>query len=159
MPRVRFIAPKPISVRAVRRAVVHGMQATAKVVRNSHELFTRTWDPSSRPEWKEFGPQQQGGAMVWRRETVSTPFIYVELGTRPHLIAAKNAPRLAFQVGFVPKTLPGRLVSGMGGTFGSWVFPTQVNHPGTAPRYINRAIVEIVRPVLSRNINRELAKL
>lgn len=69
-------------------------------------------------------------------------------GTRPHVIAARNAPRLAFMWGgpgsYLPKTGPGGKWYGGPGSVvgGEWHFPLAVMHPGTAAREWPKVIGE-----------------
>jgi hypothetical protein len=58
----------------------------------------------------------------------SAPYAgFVEYGTRPHIIRAKNKPFLAWQVG------------------GIWYRARVVHHPGTAPRPFLRPAVNILQ--------------
>ena len=67
---------------------------------------------------------------------------WLNLGTRPHKIRAKNAPRLAFMWGgpgsYQAKTTPGgaSLKFGGPGTVGGGTmhYPQEVDHPGNEPR-------------------------
>ena len=61
-------------------------------------------------------------------------YTYLEYGTRPHTIRPKRAKALRFMSGFRPKTTPGSLWSGAGGSFGDRVYAGAVRHPGTKPR-------------------------
>ena len=61
-------------------------------------------------------------------------FGWLEHGTRPHWIRPKRAKALRFMSGFHPKTTPGHLGSGQGGSYGDIVFSRGVRHPGTKPR-------------------------
>lgn len=63
-------------------------------------------------------------------------------GTRPHIIAAKNAPRLAFQTNYQPHTRPIARSGGPGVATGPLVFARQVNHPGYPPRKFSQMIAK-----------------
>lgn len=69
-------------------------------------------------------------------------FGYVENGTVPHVIAARNAPYLAFRSGHIPKTRPGVLGSGRGRRFGRYIRKRQVMHPGNKPRHFLKTLLQ-----------------
>jgi hypothetical protein len=81
-------------------------------------------------------------------------YTFVDQGTRPHVIKAKNAPRLVFQTGYKPKTLarPARTVSGGGVATGPTVFAKQVQHPGSEAREFSETIAEDIKPDFKRTI-------
>ncbi len=60
--------------------------------------------------------------------------IFIEAGTRPHVIKARRGPLLHFKIG------------------GRWISTRQVNHPGTKARWFMRDAGEAVRPVFRRNL-------
>lgn len=80
---------------------------------------------------------------------------WVSRGTRPHRIAARNAPTLAFMWGgkgsYKPKTVPGGRYGGPGTVSGGTMrFPKAVNHPGNAPREFEEDIAKTQKPEFSR---------
>lgn len=87
-------------------------------------------------------------------------FNWVNLGTRPHKIRAKNAPRLAFMWGgpgsYKAKTTPGGRSLKFGGpgavVGGTLHRPMEVNHPGTEPRDIDGYIQRKVQTKFKRAI-------
>jgi len=101
---------------------------------------------------------------------------YVDRGTRPHKIRAKNAPRLAFMMstdsagnfvrgGYVPKTLarPARTVVGGGYVKSPKALarPIEVDHPGSEGRGFTEQIANDIRPEFRRlieNAFREVAR-
>ena len=62
--------------------------------------------------------------------------LYVEFGTPPHIIRAKNAKALHFKVG------------------GKDVFAKSVNHPGTRPQPFIRPVLRRLGPIIQKNIKR-----
>lgn len=67
---------------------------------------------------------------------------YVDQGTKPHLIRARNVPRLRIPSFFTPKTIPGKLQSGEGGHSDSATFRREVHHPGIKARKFTKTIVK-----------------
>lgn len=81
---------------------------------------------------------------------------YVDQGTEPHIIAAKNVPLLSFKTGYKPKTLakPARTVSGGGTTSGPRVFAKVVHHPGSEAREFSETIAGDIAPDFKRIIEK-----
>jgi len=70
-------------------------------------------------------------------------FWYLENGTPEHVILPKNPDEvLLFFSGFAAKTIPGRITSRPGRSFGDTVGSKGVIHPGITPRHVLRAMVE-----------------
>ncbi len=74
-------------------------------------------------------------------------YTIVTLGARAHVIRARNAKRLAFQVGYTPKTTPHSLDSVTGGKFGDMAYPAQVLHPGHVARKFEDQVADKYRSV------------
>lgn len=68
---------------------------------------------------------------------------YVNDGTSPHVIVPKRARALRFPSTFSPKSIPGVLVSGKGGSGGPDVFAQAVMHPGTKARKFDKGIKRV----------------
>lgn len=72
---------------------------------------------------------------------------YVDLGTKPHVIRAKNKPFLAFQTGYSARTAPiAKFNQGTGQKFGAWRRVKQVNHPGNKPRKFSETFFKELSP-------------
>jgi hypothetical protein len=78
-----------------------------------------------------------GSSADVRVVTDDKPFMYVNEGTRPHAIRAKNGRSLAFPGRFTAKTTPGVLQSGPGFSGGPTVLRQEVWHPGTQARHFD----------------------
>lgn len=125
-----------IDSKALRRAIENALTGEAKAVKVDLDTTTQTW--KHRPE---FTIEQDEG-----RRTVATDdevFEYVDEGTKPHIITAKNPNKpLTFGVGGSPKTAP-RVIGSRSGTRGSAIVRAQVvHHPGTAPREFTDTVKE-----------------
>ena len=73
--------------------------------------------------------------------------VFVSKGTRPHRIAPRNAPALAFQTGYRAKTTPSAIPSRSGGAFGPTVFVSRaVQHPGIKARNVDSQIADKRQP-------------
>lgn len=79
---------------------------------------------------------------------------YVDLGTRPHPITAKNAPFLKFQVGYSARTAVGaKSAQGTGQKFGAWAQVITVDHPGTEARDFSKTFMNELSPSFEDRIN------
>lgn len=79
---------------------------------------------------------------------------YVDEGTKPHVIRAKNAPYLSFyRTGFVSKTKANSLNTRAGRKANAdFTKVKQVNHPGTEPRNFTKLIRERSRKRYGNNV-------
>lgn len=79
------------------------------------------------------------------------PFEYVNRGTKPHIIEARNAPLLRFTTPFRAKTKPNVIASYAGSRGTSWVSKRRVHHPGAKARNFTDIIM---RRVQARAVNK-----
>jgi len=89
-------------------------------------------------------------------------YSYVDKGTRPHIIRPRNARRLQFNSVFTPKTTPGSLQSGAGGSKPPTVYALEVLHPDTQARGFTDRILKTISAqagvMLTRRIKRWLRR-
>ena len=134
-----MIVPAPIDIGMVKAAIDGSLEFGAQIVKKDMEDATATWRADTKPNWTKDGPRSEGADRVLEYWTSDTPFVYVNEGTKgPYLIPKTPKPPGQglgpFQPDFIPKTQPRTLASGPGGSFGPFVFPKQVTHPGIKPR-------------------------
>lgn len=80
-------------------------------------------------------------------------WIWTDLGTKPHVIRAKNAPFLKFQSGYSARTAPvAQFNTGTGQSSGAWVQTQEVDHPGTTARKFSETFMKKLRPPLPDRI-------
>lgn len=163
---VKFIKPDPIKLGDVTKALDLGLQAGGEIVKSEFALFTGTWEQKNQPNWTERKPGSSsitltipsgGGSIrvtdrVWSYTTQSNIMVWVDDGTKPHIIRPKKAGFLAFQTGFIAKTKPSQIMSGPGANFGLTAFAKEVHHPGTDPRNISNKIGENADGYLAKMI-------
>lgn len=133
---VKGIKPKKLEVDKIRQNILKALEREGKIVIAEYNKTVATWnDP---PQFEALVDVSGSEAAVLVGPTGSelqvNKFVWTDQGTKPHTIAARNAPRLIFREGFSPKTLPGVIASYPGGTFGALVGARAVRHPGTKPR-------------------------
>lgn len=133
--RLRAIVPRRLAFDAKRlNAVIEGaLDDAAKEVRLDFDDTVSTWDtPITFITYSRTGER-----------TVSTKsmiYHFVNDGTKRHEITPKNAKALAFSSLSGPKTQPNVIGAGQGFRGGVVAFAKRVMHPGTKPRYFNKAI-------------------
>lgn len=78
----------------------------------------------------------------WGIKTDSEIYHWVDVGTPPHTIAAKNVAYLKFTVPFSPKTKPRYITSFAGSRGDHWVSKRSVQHPGIRARQFSQIIAQ-----------------
>jgi hypothetical protein len=113
---VKPLKPKKLKVDKVRLNILNALRKEGRVVKRELEKTTATWK-GAKPTFKI-----AIGLWVWLDE-----------GTKPHVIAAKNVPNLIFRTDFKAKTKIKTFSSGPG------------NHPGIEARGWSIEIVRLRR--------------
>lgn len=129
------------------------LRDTGLEMRTSHEHVVREWvhQPHFKVEvneskyFKDVTIKPKGdNAAIWT---------FVDQGTKPHDIAAKNVPLLKFQTGYSARTAPvAKFNQGTGQKFGAWVATQVVHHPGTEARKFTETILKELSPPLPDRI-------
>ncbi len=138
------IKPKKLQVDQIRLNILNALREEGKIIAKEFEKTTRTWK-GVKPKFEVLIGLTGKDATVIVGPTGSDKavlkWVWIDEGTRPHKIRAKNAPLLKFRSGFSPKTLPNKIASFPSGSFGSFVSKKEVNHPGTKPRNFTTIVV------------------
>ena len=141
MPKI--VKPDDIPIRASQQAIDQGLRELLAEAKGLYLGTYHNWESENRPEWKTVGPKTVDGSRVLDYETASTPFVWVDDGTKgPYTIAAKNAPFLMFQVGGSPKTFKGSLMSTSGNPGTAWRSAKEVTHPGIEEREFSQTVAD-----------------
>lgn len=156
--KVRFeaIRPKSGTPRSVYTKEIRNiLEKVGRQVERDFKDTTRTWARDV-----EFSVKvvKERGRLGITAGTDDEIYGYVNHGTRPHVIRAKNAPMLAFPGGYVAKSKPGRIVSRRGGSFGPTRFAQEVNHPGTEARKFDALIARRRQKTIETLLNKAIAK-
>ena len=138
------IKPKKLQVDQIRLNILNALREEGKIIAKEFEKTTRTWK-GVKPKFEVLIGLTGKDATVIVGPTGSDKavlkWVWIDEGTRPHKIRAKNAPLLKFRSGFSPKTLPNKIASFPSGSFGSFVSKKEVNHPSTKPRNFTTIVV------------------
>lgn len=143
-----IIEAVPIPIELIQQQIDVVLREAGRKALADYHSATRTW--THKPRFRMWGPRWGSGRRS--REVVIAPepgdsntriMEWVEFGTRPHDISARNRPRLAFQIHYRRKTRPFGIQSTSGGKSGPWRRPISVRHPGIRhPRRFSYAIAE-----------------
>jgi hypothetical protein len=133
----KSIKPQKLKVKEVRLRILNTLRAEGRVVKKEFEKTTATWK-GAKPTFEIaigltgqdalvlVGPAgNQEGAQKW---------VWLNDGTKPHVIKAKNVPNLIFQTNFKPKTKVKTFASVAGKIAPPWRATQSVNHPGIEAR-------------------------
>ena len=138
---IRVSSIKPDADTAVNRImadIADELQKTTEEHVKRRKDIVRFWSNRTRPQWSSKF-KSSDFIIEWQiqlQERDKPYWTWIdETGTKPHLIRARNAPRLAWRTGGSPKTRanPPRFGAGRRAN-GPWRFAKVVRHPGFKPR-------------------------
>lgn len=134
--KLKAIVPKSLAFdpKGMARAIKNGLDGAARGAKVDFDVTAQTW--KHKPAFRIEAPN----AMARTVSTDDEIYGYLDQGTRAHRIVARRAKRLRFMSGFRPKTRAGYIGSNQGSRSGAPVFAQAVNHPGTKPRKLAKAI-------------------
>jgi hypothetical protein len=112
---------------------------TRNQIKRDFEGTTRHWKT---PVVFQISKKKTGDSYTFTAFTDNEIYGYVNDGTDPHVIRAKNAPYLVFTVGGVAKTSVNSIKSGKGSRGSQWVSKKEVKHPGTKARKFDEKIAQ-----------------
>lgn len=142
---VKGIKPKKLAVDQVRLNILNALREEGRIIAKEFDKTTRTWK-GVKPKFEVLIGLTGKDATVVVGPTGSDKavlkWVWIDEGTKPHKIKAKNVPLLKFRSGFSSKTFPNRIASFLGGSFGPFVSKKEVNHPGTEPRNFTKIVVK-----------------
>jgi hypothetical protein len=138
--KMKAIKAKPVSPGPIQEAMAQGMRDGGEILKAAAERVTSTW---SNPPKFTVNVALGKSAAKGIQATVTTDdprWLWTDKGTKPHIIRARNAPRLAFPSVFTPKSKPNSLKASAGSSGGPTVYAMEVHHPGTEARNFSRTI-------------------
>lgn len=142
---VKVIKPRKLQVDKVRQNILKTLQAEGRGIAREFDKTTATWQ-GERPKFEVLIGLTGNDATVVVGPSGSdkavNKWVWLDKGTKPHLIRARNKPRLVFKAGYSPKTKVGAFTSFPGGSYGPTVATFQVQHPGTEARGWSKLIVK-----------------
>lgn len=150
--RIERIRPKGgllIDPKIVNRELANNANQIASSMRRQANETVKTWEKKPNIYTKR---QTTGDSFYVMLVIESDVWHWLDEGTKPHIIAAKNAPFLAFNSkGFLAKTKPNQFASGSGQKASSgFVMLKQVKHPGFPARNWSKEITQRNQELVSR---------
>lgn len=123
------------------------LMRSGQELRTDHEKVVRDWvhKPTFRAELDTRAAVRT--VKIVPKGVHKAIWYYVDRGTKPHIIRAKNKPFLAFQTGYSARTAPvAKFGVGTGQKFGAWRRKKEVNHPGTKARKFTETFLKELSP-------------
>ena len=152
---VKAIKPKKLKVDKTRLNILNELRKEGRQIAKLMRKTTATWTGDT-PDFEFLIGLTGEDAIVTIGPTGSkfavSKWVWVDQGTRPHVIRAKNVPRLLFRANSTPKTKVGVISSFRGSRSGPYRSPVKVNHPGTRPRNLSKTILKRRRKKFTKNI-------
>lgn len=133
--------------KAIAKEIEQELRDTGMELKTSHDKVVREWThrPSFKATYSTHAAIQSVKISPQGRH--KDLWTWVDKGTKPHVIRAKNAPFLKFQTGYSARTAPiAKSAQGTGQRFGSWVQKTEVQHPGTEARDFSKTFMKELTP-------------
>lgn len=157
------IKPKKIKKDKVRLNLLNAMRAEGRIIQREFEKTTTTWK-GAKPTFKTLISLKGGEAVVLVSAAGNSEgaqkWQWLNDGTPPHIIKAKNVPNLIFRDGrgFKAKTKVKTFSSSSGSNTGMWVRKKEVSHPGIKARDWTGEISKLRRKRFSK-IMQKAAKI
>ena len=144
-------------VEEVRLRLLNALRSEGRQVQKDFNRTVATWEHKPTFETKiKLGRQDPVPEVtVW---TDDENYARVEYGTRPHIIAPKNAKALYYQEDFTPKTQPRVIDSKTGGKSGNYVVRGAVQHPGFEARQFSEEIKKLHDATFQEHVESEIAR-
>lgn len=150
---VKPIIPRDLGLdeKSINKAVENALTQSALAIKADFGVTTQTW--KNKPVFTI-----EKGAYSRIVSTDNMIFLFVDAGTKPHIIRPKKAKALAFQGGpYTPKTRVNQIASYNGGPSGDVVKRKEVKHPGTEAREFAKAIGKKWEAEWPKQMDRALA--
>lgn len=113
------IKPARLQEKKMNNILKRELESISKDMLFDFEVTTYTW--KKRPKFQKLfsvGPNSVD-ILVGTDDEI---YKYIDEGTKAHFVAPKNAPALAWQTGYKPKTVVGKMIAQPGGAFGAYAF-------------------------------------
>jgi len=153
---VKGIKPRKIIAAKTKFRILKAMDRQADLVENAYKRITKTWT-GDKPIFS-IKDIDRGDNFIVAIIAIggfgAQKLVWLDGGTKPHKIKAKNAPKLIFQTGYKRKTRAKIIGSTSGGSFGPTVAAQEVQHPGTEPGEFSLTIANKREPPYVKAISK-----
>lgn len=161
MPKLSLhaITPKSLtSSKEYAKAIKQAVMKSARLVERDYESTVRTWSSKNKPKFDVITAELDGDYLV-TAGTDSLLCMWVDEGTKPHIIRPRRSRFLRFRVGGRAKTTPNVIGSQAGSQGDSWRTADFVLHPGTRARNFTKKIKERRQKTVEQEISQSVAKI
>lgn len=139
--KMRVFIPRKLAFdpKALTRVIENSLDDAATAIQADFQVTTQTWN--KRPEFHIARTRNRLEREIYTEDEI---YSYINDGTQPHIIKAKNAPTLAFySEGFRSKTVVKAIRSRKGARANArFVRPLSVQHPGNEAREFDTTIAD-----------------
>lgn len=153
--KMRVFIPRKLAFdpKALSRAINNTLDMAAEGIQADFGVTTQTW--KNRPAFRIYRHGRDLTRYIYTEDEI---YSYVNDGTRPHPITARNAPALAFfATGFRSKTVPRAIRSRKGAAANAnFVRPITVQHPGNEARDFDKTIADKWAKEFPRQLQRAI---
>ncbi len=155
---VKSITPKKINTAKIKSDIIKVSEKQGIVVVNDYKKITKTWsgDKPTFPIKTTIKNDDLITSIIASGGFGAQKMVWLDDGTKPHKIKAKNAPRLIFQTGYKRKTKAKTIGSTSGGSFGPTAVALEVDHPGTEANEFSLTIANKVQPQYTKSISEKV---
>jgi hypothetical protein len=130
---IRSLGGFQLDVKDFERAVITKVKRIGNLIESGLNEGITTW--RNKPKWRIVR-----ASYSFEMTTDSLIYIFVNEGTKPHVIKARKSPFLRFRARYKSKTTVGSKTARFGGSFGQYRSVKSVKHPGSAPREFTKLI-------------------
>lgn len=153
------IIPGPLNAAAFDKEVRKAVDEVGRRMKQEFERPVATWNNRPTFRMQDINAGSSVGVEVYTEHDI---FAWVSEGTNGpggswYPIFPRNASRLAYQISYRSKTVPGSLTASSGGKYGAWVVRKSVRHPGIQQaREFDVQVADISLPVLVKRVEQAL---
>lgn len=153
MPRIEVISGRSdrLNSKKIQTEIERELDKIAREAKDDFDRTQRTWDHQA-----QFVIRSAPG--IREVKTTERPYVFVDFGTKPHVIRPKNANALAFNANSKAKTRPGVLTSGPGAPGNLSLVRKSVKHPGSKAREFSKMIAEKWNRQFKRRMDEAIAR-
>lgn len=139
-----MIVPEPFDEKEIDRIIFNSFQELIEIAEANYAFSFSNWTPQTKPDFYTTGIKFVGTRAEVEYSTESTPYVWVDDGTKAHDQVAKNAPFMKFPARNIPKTRPGQLASFASFESKEMVSAKKVRNPGIKKRGFTDEVAEIL---------------
>lgn len=162
MAKFKRVKLRELKVNFAERGIRNVSSRYGVTIEREFDKVTQSWEgekPDFKPIQSTRGDEFVTTIVATGSDIAVKKMTWLDDGTPPHEITAKNYPTLGFRLGYKRKTAPRVIGSTSGGAFGSKVRAKTVNHPGTPEGAFAETIEQQQGPKYQKDIEKVAVNL